>query len=40
MIYAAFIHLALCAYALGQIVTAPEGYEDNNGFHYGKEPNR
>lgn len=38
----------LCVAALGVVVsvaylayllkTAPEGYEDENGFHYGKDP--
>jgi hypothetical protein len=29
--------LALCAYAVYCILTAPEGYQNETGFHYGRE---
>lgn len=36
LVWLAIIILIMIAILVYSIVTAPEGYEDENGFHYGK----
>ena len=36
---AALLYLIGLAFLLWEVLTAPEGWEDEHGFHYGKPPN-